>query len=394
MSGLESIIGQLIVEFGYSRTIYPEIAKYIGNFTDKVPFSISEISAYALIGAAVAIPSYYGIKKLYKTLKRRKENDTLHFHDIFIDYKESFRRAKYRTIDAVKRFGYNIKYHTKQTFRRIGLRAAKTVGVLVLSATILAGIGAGTVLAYEGVYGLNYYRVPIEEKLNLQLEAPSQNTLIMFAYHLAYNINEDMYLKDKEPSFTPFEIGGIINKGVDDIIYSIDGIKVNSSHRVKTAFLREIFTFMRADAYTNPLIHEIVYDDRQQEYNMGFDAGHEISQLKGYPKENEADFIGYLACMNSGYAQIRLGAERKLFIIALNYIDSKQIRALLNNRLSLKAKENFDRDNRLASEKIEKSNKTWNELYDDSLKAQGIPEGIENYNKVLLDVLAYEYVKN
>ena len=134
---------------------------------------------------------------------------------------------------------------------------------------------------------------------------------------------------------------------------------------------------------------------------------HELAHLKGYISEDEASFLGFLACVNSedtlfqysGYLSVlgyfamesnELGASDPSIADRYEIIQvTKQVR---EDRIFLlpEDKERIEQEAILPSEKVDKISDTF---VDTSLKLNGVKQGSQVYAEVVKLLVRY-YAKN
>ncbi|MGN0376616.1 MAG: DUF3810 domain-containing protein [Suilimivivens sp.] len=79
--------------------------------------------------------------------------------------------------------------------------------------------------------------------------------------------------------------------------------------------------------YYFPFSMEANYNDIMCVINLPVTICHELSHLKGFIREDEANFIGYLACVDSEDAFFRYSA----YLSVINYIDNDFYKAIAKN---------------------------------------------------------------
>lgn len=85
----------------------------------------------------------------------------------------------------------------------------------------------------------------------------------------------------------------------------------------KPLYASDFFSQQYIMGYYFPFSMEANYNDRMYVVNMPATMCHELSHLKGFILEDEANFIGYLACVDSEDAFFRYSG----YLSVLNYLD-------------------------------------------------------------------------
>lgn len=126
---------------------------------------------------------------------------------------------------------------------------------------------------------------------------------------------------------------------------------------------------------------------------------HELSHLKGYIREDEANFIAYVACINSdndfikysGYLSVYYYLENDLYEYGDDSIHSRMQK--LNDfakydNIFLK-EEDFERIEENAVISTEKLSEATDQFLDSNLKMNGVSSGMDNYNEVVKLLIFY-----
>jgi hypothetical protein len=143
--------------------------------------------------------------------------------------------------------------------------------------------------------------------------------------------------------------------------------------------------------YYNPFTGEAQINTTVPDLLQPYIATHEMAHQLGYAKENEANFVGYLAAVSSTDTLFHYSAYFDLFLYAnreVYYFDSVASREAVQ-QLILPVKEDiielkkFDRAHRSFIEPAI----TW--MYGNYLKMNNQPKGIHSYNAVVGMLIAY-----
>lgn len=131
-------------------------------------------------------------------------------------------------------------------------------------------------------------------------------------------------------------------------------------------------------------------------FTLPFTACHEIAHQKGFAKEDEANYIGFLACIANDSVFFKYSG----YFTAMQYVGValyredpilyKEISSLQSNKV--KEDINFE-DNFWHRNKNEFFTKVADNINDSYLKTYNQPEGIKSYGK-FIDLLLLEFIKN
>ena len=132
------------------------------------------------------------------------------------------------------------------------------------------------------------------------------------------------------------------------------------------------------------------------QYNLPFTAGHELSHLKGFESEKEANFLGYLACTSSEDPDVRYSGAMMGWVYCGNELH-KRDRSLwkeIYSSVCPEAQEDLNYNNVYWDRYRGKVSETVQNMNDSYLKAQGLKEGTLSYDLVTDMIVSYELQKN
>ena len=159
----------------------------------------------------------------------------------------------------------------------------------------------------------------------------------------------------------------------------------------KRLTVSEILSYQNLSGIYSPFTIEANYNDDMTEYNLPFTACHELSHLRGFMQEEEANFIAFLACVNadspefqySGYMLGWLYATNQLY--HADYEAYERIHSMLNNQSRTDLAANTQFWNTYDGQIAEVSN----QINDSYLKANGQDDGVASYDRMVDLIMAY-----
>ncbi len=228
------------VERYYSMGIYPFISKIFRYVLGWIPFSFGDfVYAFAII---------YGIRWFYINRKRLRKDTKRWFIDVFA--------------------ALSLIY-----------------------------------FAFHLFWGLNYYRLPLHQSLNLDHDYTTEQlvfiteTLIEKSNTLHLKITNNDTLKVDLP-FSKKEIFKQVPNGYENLRQIFSHLEYHPKSVKKSLFSYPL-TYMGFSGYLNPLTNEAQVDALIPIYKFPTTSAHEIAHQLGYAAENEANFIGCLASINN-----------------------------------------------------------------------------------------------
>lgn len=160
---------------------------------------------------------------------------------------------------------------------------------------------------------------------------------------------------------------------------------------VKSSFYGWLGNYLGFTGYYNPLTGEAQINTAVPKFLQPYVSTHEMAHQLGYAKENVANFVGYLAAVNSHDTLFHYSAYFDLFIYAnreVYFLDSNLSRNAAE-QLIPEVKEDiqdlrqFDIDHQSIFEPAIR----W--LYGNFLKMNQQPQGIHSYNEVIGLLISY-----
>jgi hypothetical protein len=160
---------------------------------------------------------------------------------------------------------------------------------------------------------------------------------------------------------------------------------------IKSSFYGWLGNYLGFTGYYNPFTGEAQVNTTVPKFMQPYIATHEMAHQLGYAKENEANFVGYLAAANSRDSLFRYSTYFDLFLYAnrevyyFDSVSSKNAREKLNPYVK-KDIDELKRFNLTHRSFIEPAI-TW--LYGKFLKLNEQPQGMHTYNAVVGMLIAY-----
>lgn len=133
------------------------------------------------------------------------------------------------------------------------------------------------------------------------------------------------------------------------------------------------------------------------QYNIPSDMCHEQAHLRGFIKEDEANYIAYLACMASDNPEFLYSGIVQAYICVENaiYDENQELAYKLSENISEKMSADIQANNeywnRIENTKVGKEvSDTTQAINDTYLKANGEEEGVKSYG-LMVDLLVSGY---
>ena len=239
------------------------------------------------------------------------------------------------------------------------------------------------------LWGLNYYRQPIDLKLRLPIADTSKKHLVELTSKLLILTNQW-----KPHQNTSINFSNVKNEAIEGYRkLSLDYTFINySSPAVKASLFGVLGNYMGYSGYFNPFSAEAQINTSMPDFIIPFVTCHEIAHQLGYAKENEASFIGFLAAKNSNDSALRYSTYVQMFLYANGEFRRSDSVLFRNNFQALAEPIKKDiKDYRKFLNKYQSPlDQFVTAFYEQYLHINQQPEGHKSYNKVILWLLAYD----
>ena len=325
-------IGPSVVEDWFSTGIYPAIQRTVTPFSNFAPLALLDaLSVAAVIVVAVALT---------------------------------------RAVRAVRRTG-----------------RARPVWTALGRLSVAAAV---TYLAFLFLWGLNYRRVPMEQRLLVPPGSPPPEAVVQLGLTAAAQLNElhdeahgsgwQQEPRDSAPLLRAFR----------DIQRALSDAPPAEPGRLKRSMLGPYFRWTSVDGMINPFGLEVLVNPDLLPFERPFVAAHEWAHLAGYADESEASFVGWLTCLRAD-APARYSGWLALYWQVSGEVAQRE-RARIAETLAAGPRRDID----AVVARIRRSEKPWLRdagwrVYDRYLKANRVEEGVRSYGTGLTLILGARF---
>jgi len=223
---------------------------------------------------------------------------------------------------------------------------------------------------------LKYDIIDLEKMQSILLEKVNASRMAIAKQHMHFPSKKEIILKAEESYAEAQEK------------YPFLEYKIFS---VKSSMYGTIGDYLGFTGYYNPFTGEAQINTTVPAFLQPYIATHEIAHQLGYAKENEANFVGYLAAVTSPDTLFHYSAYLDLFLYTnreVYYFDSTSSKNSLEKlnpwvKRDLVELQEFDLQHQFFLEPL------INWMYGSFLKLNNQPKGLYTYNAVVAMVIAY-----
>jgi hypothetical protein len=273
-----------------------------------------------------------------------------------------------------------------RTFKNIDFRKMK----IKIKKVIIDGLGTLSVLyfIFHLFWGLNYYRTPLTQKLNLKINYSTEDLIkttkeiILLTNKVHFDITDDTE-KVVSLKLNFEDLKKEINIGYKKISKKYPFLKYYPSNQKKSLFSTPL-SYMGFSGYFNPFTNETQLNWHTPKNSQPITQAHEQAHQLGFAAENEANFIAFLATNENNNIFIKYSALTFALKHCLNDLFIKD----LDSFNYLKSSVNYG-----VLKDFENRQKKWN-YFKNPLEPlfKKIYSKFLNFNNQKLGIKSYSYV--
>jgi hypothetical protein len=321
-------IDAVTIERGYSTSIYPEIQRLVTPVSNLIPFAVFDVLTVAAVVVLIAAVAF------------------------------AISRARLE-------------------------RRLRPIGTLALSLITTAAL---VYLAFLAVWGLNYRRVPMSDRLVLASQAPSTEQVVNLGHEAIRRMNS-LYAQAHAAGWEPDPRND--RTLVDSYAFvqeRLGGKAAAVPGRLKSTIYGPYFRWTTVDGMVDPFALEALANPDLLPFERTFVAAHEWAHLAGFADESEANFVAWLTCVRASVPAQYSGW------LSLYWQIGGEVDPVNRQRLWDAVAEGPRRDVQAITDRLRRGqlpflrNASWR-IYDRYLRANRVEEGIRSYGQVINLVL-------
>ena len=255
--------------------------------------------------------------------------------------------------------------------------------------------------SFVWVYGMGYHTPRLEERLQLENDPVSAKELADTAKKIIDDMEIHLWLvthQENGASIMPYTLSEMNQKlmeSYDKIAKKYDFISSHNS-KVKPVLLSVPMSYAHFTGFYTFFTGEANINIHFPDYTIPFTAAHELAHGRGIARENEANFIAFLVCMESNDNYIRYCGLLNMYeyiMSALYNADTEEGKPLYHEVAALPDKR-IHGELRAYAEFFEKYrgsaiSEISGTINDSFLKANGTEEGEKSYGLVVNLAVSY-----
>lgn len=246
------------------------------------------------------------------------------------------------------------------------------------------------------LWGMNYYRVPLHEKLQIEKEY-SQEQLEAFIEKMILKSNELQLAITKNDSaivVIPYSDAEIYEKSLAGYKKLPEDLKEFSykNKSIKSSLFSLPLSYMGFGGYLNPFTNEAQVNYLKPKYTSPLTTCHEMAHQTGIGSESECNFIGFITASKNDDLYFQYSAYSFALRSGLNNLErlkegsSKPYLAKINKGVL----KNFNENELFWNAYKTPINTFFEYFYDNFLKLNQQKDGMEGYSKFVGLAIGYD----
>ena len=253
-------------------------------------------------------------------------------------------------------------------------------------------------LFFHLLWGMNYYRIPLHEKLHIEKEY-SKEQLEIFIEKMLVKTNALQLKITKNDSvavvipYSHDEIYNLALKGYENIPTDLQEFRYEVKS-IKSSLFSYPLSYMGFGGYLNPFTNEAQVNYLKPKYTSPLTTCHEMAHQTGIGSESECNFIGFVTAAKNEDLYFQYSAYSFALRYALHNLEMMQEGSseVYIKKINKGVLKNFE-ENEIFWKKYQTPINTFFEyFYDNFLKANQQKDGMEGYNKFVGLAIGYEGV--
>ena len=247
----------------------------------------------------------------------------------------------------------------------------KSLGELIIA-------GSSVLLWFYLVWGLNYFRQPLDTSLNFTGAPPDS---LAMRQHLEWSISETNTGWQSIPEWSLAELDGEIEAGYHRVFSALHMKLTPGKRRPKTPLISAVLDYTLTSGIFGPLFHEVHLNAHLLPVELPFVLAHEKAHQIGYAREGECNFLAVLVCLTSDNPAMRYSGQ--FAVLGRSRFHAYATDDSLEKLIRPEVLEDFAVVRRRVERfygPVARWAEKWYDLY---LKANKVESGVESYGDVV-----------
>lgn len=246
---------------------------------------------------------------------------------------------------------------------------------------------------YAAFCGVNYHRTSFAQETGLEWEGATVDDLREVCQDLTSAVNRTGRQVKRDEN-------GLMTLTEDVSVHAVRAMeKLAREYTCLEGFYPQpnglefswILSVQKLTGIYSPFTIEANYNTDMAAYNIPFTACHELAHLRGFMQEQEANFIGYLACIRADSVEFNYSGYMLGWIYCTNALYDVDPDAYeeLRGELSEEVQADLAANSRFWAQYDSPVAEVSDQINDSYLKANGQADGVASYDRMVELILTY-----
>lgn len=248
------------------------------------------------------------------------------------------------------------------------------------------------------LWGFNYGRIPLENKLNLNIQPITQEQLISETDATILQLTKIRSTIKTDTNAIPQIV--FVNKIEDNcrgaLNASLNQFSYPYSNKIRGRFLYEdMLLVLSIGGQYLPYIGEGNVDDAVFYSKKPFYLIHEMAHGNGFTEEADCNFLAYISCVQSTNLSLQYSGELNYLLYLFSELKSRDETAFdsIKKNIPVAIKKDLTELKKHSEEHTFKTGIVGDFINNAYLKLLGVKDGVKNYDKMVLLVYAWKKSK-
>lgn len=244
------------------------------------------------------------------------------------------------------------------------------------------------------LWGFNYGRIPLEERLNLHVKPLTQEQLMQELSNTSTHLARIRGMIKKDTATIPqiVFINNVEDNSREALNHTLADLHYPYSSKIRGRIVFEdMFLVFSIGGQYLPFVGEGNVDDAVYYSKKPFYLMHEMAHGNGFTEEAACNFLAYVSCVSSNNLSLQYSGELNylVYLLAeLRYRD-KEGYERFQTSMPLALRKDLEAMNRYYEEHTFKTGFIGDMVNNVYLKLLGVKDGVKNYDKMVLLIYAW-----
>ncbi|WP_181151258.1 DUF3810 domain-containing protein [Sphingobacterium gobiense] len=248
----------------------------------------------------------------------------------------------------------------------------------------------GTYIYFYVSWGLQYYRVPLQQQLGLEIDTIVQADYIDILDRYIVEINglrKQLDTSKMDKARARRELQQLMAES-SDRLPMLSRTQVKAKQPVSSA----LASYFTVTGYFNPFTQEVQVNGVMPETSYPFTVVHELAHQMGIGFEDECNFIAFLMLQDHPDKWYRYAAyyETVQYLLRPLYFQDKMLYTVYVDKLSAAVRSDYENERLFWQQYYGTFNRLTNLFYGSYLRHNNQPEGMARYSLMSRLVIAWE----